>query len=870
MKIKDGIIQINSDLERNYKISEILRKWKEHLEGGGSGVPLHRQIQSYERCLEEVFNKFQEINNNLNKELEERTREMRASEERFSLAMRGSNAGLWEWNLETDEVYFSQHWKRMLGYAEDELDETLETWASLVHPDDKKSVLERGRDYVKGRAASFEVEMRMRHKNGSELFVLSRAFLVRGEPDIGPARMIGANIDITKQKNAELHIKRTSEIFEMIAKGEYASSIYDAIALLYEPRNPGTRCSMMELKGDKLMYVGGPSLPKEFCEAINGLQIGPNVGSCGTTTYTGKRIFVENIETDPKWEKIKHIAVPHGMRCCWSEPIKDSFGEVLGAFGMYRDYPALPNDRELLDLESAARLAGIVMERERREASLRKLSEAIKHAGEAVMVTDSSGLIEYVNPSFTTMTGYSTEDVLGKNAKILNSGAQTKEFYDNLWATISGGATWKSTIIDRRKDGSEFPSLISISPIFSGDRITHYVGIQQDMTEKEAAEEKFRQAQKMEALGTLVGGIAHDFNNLLAGIKGTLYLAQLDAQNFPSVSEKLFDIEALSDRAAKLIQQLLTFARKDRVHMEPIELSSLVDEVYTILRSSTPENIELRLDFERSIPLQIRGDSTQLHQILLNLVNNARDALEGIENPVITIKLEPFYADKSFAASHPYFEIGYYIHLSVEDNGSGIAEENLQHLFEPFFTTKDVGKGTGLGLAMVFGAIERHHGHVEVHSDEGKGTTFSMYFQMLSNKEVAIPLKQKDELPIKGIDEITVLFVDDELGVLKLGIEVLESMGYRVFGASNGKEAIDVFTNHQGEISLVITDVVMPQLGGIQAVEAIREIRPDIKVIFTTGYDDSSLMEIGGNEVVLRKPYSTGVLSQAIHNVLEK
>jgi diguanylate cyclase (GGDEF)-like protein/PAS domain S-box-containing protein len=305
---------------------------------------------------------------------EKRTAELYKSEERFSLAMRGANDGLWDWNLETDEVYYSPRWKSMLGYGENELKNNLSAWTNLVHPDDKGMVLKKVQDYIAGRADSFEVEMRMHHKSGHEIFVLSRAFLVTRESDGKPVRLVGTHVDITDRKKVEAFDDKSAEILEMIAIGRPASDIYDAIALMYEGRHPGLRCSMLELHGNKLLHGGAPSLPKEYCEAVHGLKNGPSVGSCGTSTFTGKRVLVENIDTDPKWEKIKHVALPHGMRSCWSEPIMSSRGDVLGAFGMYYNHPALPNEEESNDLKSAARLAGIVMERDQAQKRIRTLA----------------------------------------------------------------------------------------------------------------------------------------------------------------------------------------------------------------------------------------------------------------------------------------------------------------------------------------------------------------------------------------------------------------------------------------------------------------------------------------------------------------
>jgi diguanylate cyclase (GGDEF)-like protein/PAS domain S-box-containing protein len=335
----------------------------------------------------------------LNQTTEIRKTELYKSEERFSLAMFGADDGLWDWNLETDEVYYSPSWKKMLGYDEDELDCTLNTWASLVHPDDKDMALKNCREYLTGNADTYNSEIRMHHKDGSQLFILTRGFIVPPESEGNPIRLVGSHVNITARKKAEAYNDKNSEILEMIAIGLPASEIYSAIALMYEGRHSGLRCSMLELHGNKLMHGGAPSLPKAYCDAVHGLENGPNVGSCGTSTYTGKRVLVEDIETDPKWAKIKHVALPHGMRSCWSEPIKNSSGKVLGAFGMYYNHPALPNDEESKDLRSAARLAGIVMERDQAQKRIRELAYTDQLTGLASRAHFYQVLEELINKS---------------------------------------------------------------------------------------------------------------------------------------------------------------------------------------------------------------------------------------------------------------------------------------------------------------------------------------------------------------------------------------------------------------------------------------------------------------------------------------
>lgn len=333
---------------------------------------------------------------------EKRAQELYMSEERFSLAMRGANDGLWDWNLETDEIYYSPRWKGMLGYEAHQLASNLDTWASLVHPDDKAIALAKTQDYLAGRTTSLEIEMRMRHKAGHDVFVLSRGFLVRRDSDGKPIRLVGTHVDITERKKSEAFNNQHAEILELIAVGRPASEIYDAIALMYESRYPGLRCSMLELSGNILLHGGAPSLPKAYCEAVHGLRNGPSVGSCGTSTFTGKRVLVENIETDPKWADIKHFALPHGMRCCWSEPIKNSSGKVLGAFGMYYNHPALPNEQELKDLISAARLAGIVMERDQAQKRIR----ALAYTDELTGLASRASFIQHMEEIMKTSDRY--------------------------------------------------------------------------------------------------------------------------------------------------------------------------------------------------------------------------------------------------------------------------------------------------------------------------------------------------------------------------------------------------------------------------------------------------------------------------------
>jgi len=683
-------------------------------------------------------------------------------------------------------------------------------------------------------------------------------------------RNIRQNIELRLQsQKQEGKLMSTSKILEMIATGEQAADVYDAIALLYESLHPGMRCSMFNLADKKLMHGGAPSLPKEYRDAINGLE-NPCTVLCGASTYSGERILVEDIATDPKWGVLRDVALPHSLHCCWTEPIKSSSGEVLGAFSMYYNHPALPTEEELADLESAARLAGIVMEREQSLENLRILSTAVEQAGELVIITDTHGTIEYVNPAFTKISGYNKSEALGKNPSILNSGNQTKAYFKKLWSTITTGKTWQGSLVNRRKDGSTYPALMSISPIFINNKeITHYVGIQQDMTYHNRLEEQLSQAQKMEALGTLVGGIAHDFNNILTGITGNASLAIQEVSYLPKTVNKLKIVEEQGFRAAGMIKQLLTFSRKELHVKEPFGLITFFKKILVLLETSIPENIDFYSEFCAE-EMVVNGDSTQLQQVIINLLNNAQDAVADVPEPVIQIKLEEYIADEGFRNRHPNIAGNLFAHICIEDNGCGISDEDLKHIFEPFYTTKEVGLGTGLGLSMCFGSIQRHGGLIEAESALGKGTSFHIFLPLIEEKKIVTPSKKLTK-PLAGKGEV-ILIADDNAVALRTSRELLEMLGYQVLVASDGLMAIDVFAENRDDIALIIMDVVMPRLGGVKAAERIRKIHPGTKVLFVTGYDRNQSLDdqffLDGN-TVLFKPYSAVNLSKEIRNQLD-
>jgi len=492
----------------------------------------------------------------------------------------------------------------------------------------------------------------------------------------------------------------------------------------------------------------------------------------------------------------------------------------------------------------------------------------IEQTCDSITITDKKGVIVYCNVAACRIRGRVQEEIIGKTAYFARPDVRGKGLFRALWENLEKGESWRGPLMERRQDRSTYPTLASISPICDeAGEIAHYVCIQRDMTDQHILEEQLHQSQKMEALGTLVGGIAHDFNNMLAGMTGNLYLARRKVEDKPDVVEKLRNVEKLSFRAADMINQLLTFARKDIRQMQPFSLTAFVKESFKLARVSVPENIALHRHI-CSADLIIKGDATQLQQVLMNLLNNARDAVAGTDRPAITIKLREWKADDEFLHAHPDLTGDRFALLTVEDNGSGIHESYMNNIFEPFFTTKEVGQGTGLGLAMVYGSVQSHGGVVEVDSEEGKGTSVHVYLPLLDNEEVSSFPKDAGET-YQGHGE-TILLADDEAHVRQTNKNVLESLGYHVLEASNGEEAFAVFSGNQDVIALLILDVVMPQMGGVETAERIRELSPGIPIIFATGYDkDEVTPQQLPHSMVLSKPFSVNALSLQIRNLLD-
>ncbi|MCD4783526.1 MAG: PAS domain S-box protein [Candidatus Eremiobacteraeota bacterium] len=636
--------------------------------------------------------------------------------------------------------------------------------------------------------------------------------------------------DITERKQAEENLRRYKYMVE---------SANDAIFF-------------KNLKGQYVIANARTfeafGLPSEEVIGKNDYQLMPDEEEARKNTEDDQVVF----KTGKPKDVIKQMTGADGKEH-WFQAIKapqfNEEGSIIGLVGIARD------------------ITGI----KQTEAKLHLLSSVIEQTAEAVVITDLDGSIQYVNPEFEKITGYSAEEALGKNPRILKSGKHNEQFYQELWDTISGGRIWKGRFSNKKKDGTLYQEDAIIFPVLdSTGRITNYAKAAYDATERIRLENQFLQAQKMEAIGRLAGGIAHDFNNLLTGIIGGAQLAQMELSKNDPVLEYIVDIEKASDSAAELIQQLLAFSRKQIVSLSVVDLNDIIVNMSRMIQRVIGENIEFSMVLDSDIN-SIKADPTQIEQIIMNLAVNARDAIP--KRGTLSIKTTMIEFGGEFRKEFPFTIPGNYVVLEISDTGAGIDSETLSHIFEPFFTTKEKGKGTGLGLSTIYGIVKQLDGYIMVDSELGVGTSFKIYLRPTMEDE-AIRLQRKP-IPIqeKLSGSETILVVEDDWLIRKVIWQVLEKMGYEMLFAERGKEALLLCEGMEKKPDLLITDIVLPDVNGRELAIQLNEKFPGIKTLFMSGYSE----EIAGPESILDekvdflgKPFSPDKLLRKIREILDR
>jgi two-component system cell cycle sensor histidine kinase/response regulator CckA len=659
-----------------------------------------------------------------------------------------------------------------------------------------------------------------------------------------------------------------------------------------EKQYPDLLCSVLLLDADgkTLRHGAAPGLPKKYTDAIDGAQIGPCVGSCGTAAYRKQAVVVSDIATDPLWADYRHLALPHGLRACWSTPIASQNGKVLGTFAIYYREPRAPDAQHLQLITHSTHLAGIAIEHDRAKSELRAAEARYRTLVERlpaityIAELGAGGPWHFVSPQIETMLGFSPAEWLSDPMNWMNHihpddqeialaaeklFQETHELFQAEYRVFArdGRLLWfRDEAVLLQTDGQGL--LMQ--------------GVMYDITEHKRLEDQLRHSQKMEAVGQLAGGVAHDFNNLLMLIQAhNEHLRDRITADDPAHKDALA-IENAVTRAASLTAQLLAFSRKQVLRPKVLDLNVVLADVARMLHRLIGKDIELKVVPAPSLG-RVKADPGQIEQVILNLAVNSRDAMP--HGGKLTIETHNVELDENDSRNLEGAPPGKYVMLAVSDIGSGMDSETQAHMFEPFFTTKAPGKGTGLGLATVYGVVKQSDGWIWVDSEPGRGTTFKIHLPRV--EESRVEESETEEFPAqqqlasktaptlasapKGTE--TVLVVEDQDGIRDIVRESLRRNGYTVLIAVDGNEALQMASTYTDPIHLLITDLVMPNIGGRELAQRLTPLRPQMKVLFMSGYSEHAALNIEDTDqsaTVLQKPFSLDALVRNVRRVLDE
>jgi PAS domain S-box-containing protein len=734
--------------------------------------------------------------------------------------------------------YITPNVEKTFGWAVDEL--IGRHFTEFIHPDDLERVMSVYSRVLEG--AYDPQDFRVLRSDGSYRTIRSSSHVIRrGDSILGIA---GVMVDMTDRMDIEealrererdleeaQHLGRIGSWKADLATGRYTWSreYYRIIGL-----EPG------ELEADHDAYYR--MIPVEDVPAH--LEHVRLLFSEGTPYAAEHRLVLRNGET--RWVFSR------------AAPVRDKGGAIVSFQGTITDI----TDRKLAEVS--------VKKNEER------FREIFTYANDIIFTTDLEGTFTSMNPVIEKILGYRGEELIGRNMAAVATEESVRTAREMIVRKVGGGTgntTYQARV--RARDGNLHVLEISSTLRMRDGKPFEIFAIAREITdrikaeeEREALEGQLRQAQKMESVGRLAGGVAHDFNNLLTGITGNVSMAISDLDPKSPVLPYLDDAKKGAESAAGLTRQLLAFSRKQIIEPRVINLNSLIENMYKMLGRLIGEDV--RLEFRPGGDLwRVKTDPGQAEQVIINLAVNSRDAMP--EGGRITISTRNAVLDEAYCQSHPQAAPGDFAALEISDTGTGMSGEVMSHLFEPFFTTKRKGKGTGLGLATVYGAVKQNRGHVEVASETGKGTVVTVYLPR-TLEETAEERPARDAVQISTGGE-TILLVEDEPGVRQMAARVLARLGYRVLQSQDGESAIAAAASHEGEIRLLLTDVVMPGMNGRDLATRLKAARPGMRVLFTSGYTEDVIVDHGVLEKgisFLAKPYEPRTLASKVREVLDQ
>ncbi len=746
------------------------------------------------------------------------------------------------------------------------------TLDQLIHtPEETSAFVELLQEVKASGAPHGPCEYEFRRKNGTVGVCLSTVFAIPAED--GQARFVCMDVDISARRLADRLVVGQHSILELIAMGAPITTVLEQTTRFIEFNAAGLLgcIHLLEPDGVTLRHAAGLRLPD-----INLNEADAREGhhTIGTAIARREPVVIQDVLTDPLWVNHRPLAEAYGLRACWSAPIFSAQGEVLGTFSSFYRAPHQPSRDEMQLVELAVSLIGTVLERDRAQAALRASEQRFRllvdNAHDIVVELSLTGVIHYASANLASHLELSASD-LRADLLLERIHPDDRLFVTSVLRQPQGAATFRF-----RRGAGEWLWFDAWGRHFTAaNGETRAVIFARDVTERKAnelaqsrLEAQLRQSQKLEAIGTLAGGVAHDFNNILAGILGHVELLSMDLPADSPLRESVQQILRGTVRARDLVKQILTFSRNKEARREPTRLSTTVEEALKLLRASLPSSIEFITDWPEEEPL-IQADAGQLHQIIMNVGMNAAHAI-GSRPGHLKVAVALVDLDESFTDGHPPLLPGQHLRLTLADNGCGMDAKLRQRVFDPFFTTKPPGQGTGLGLAMVHGIVQMHQGAVTVASEPGAGACFEFYFRALESTSPGSATIEP-RIPVGNGQRIMV--VDDEEAVMWAARNFLERLNYRVAPFLNSLEALESFTRTPEEFDAVLTDLTMPQLGGLELARQFKTLRPELPVILMSGYllgvEDLELREAGVVHAVL-KPFGVQALADAMHHALQK
>jgi PAS domain S-box-containing protein len=747
---------------------------------------------------------------------------LRLSEEKYRRIVNHIQDIIYSYQPDGSISFISESVHR-LGYQPEEMIGA--SLFSLIHPEDIPNAY---RSFERAVRENFHehIECRVKRKDGSYVWIEENS-----EPIFMDGQLVQINAvarDITERKRAELALREGEEkyrmLVEQLSEGILVSD-FDGTITFANPR-------MAEMLGFTVEELVG--------RKDTGLRNEEEMPRYRERAAARKQGISEQYEIQliKKNGDIAHFLVS-------GTPLRNWEGKVVGSFGIYSD----------------------ITEWKRVEEELKRLSAAIEQASDSIIITDTQGKILYANPASQTLTGMTLAELLETNLDHLRNIQQSEDFYNQLWKTVMKGETWSGHLSNVKSDGTRYETMTTMSPVRDrGGRIQYVVTSSKDITREAELEVQLRHSQRMEAIGVMAGGIAHDFNNILTPVLGYTEMALSRTGLDAKVTEYLSEIASAGQRASELVQQILTFSRHSEQVKHPIQVDSIIKESLKLMRAAIPSTISIRQRIG-GVGVQVMADASQLHQVVMNLCTNAFHAMRE-RGGIMEVSLEATAFENPLVLLGSTLPPGNYLRLKVSDSGRGIDEETQKKIFLPFFTTKRVGEGTGLGLSIVHGIVVGMGGGISVESSVGKGSTFTVYFPTISTAvdEQAVPHPPA----MAGTERL--LVVDDEAIIGTMLQDALAFIGYQVRTSESAVEALELLGSDPSAFDLVITDLTMPELTGVDLAKKIWNLRSDLPVILMTGYtenlDEESAKEIGFS-ALLRKPISVSVIGHTVRSILD-